>query len=143
MLHVHVACQWGLHMLGVAPRHCTTVVWDGMPEGKAGHKWPPLLNFYLFILLPPSPPPSPPSSSSSSSSLLLLLLQVCGLLYPSQQSVTIPSPWASGRLVETIHPVRDNYRFKETISFPGARHLFLKLDPRCSSQYDYDKVGTV
>ena len=24
--------------------------------------------------------------------------------------------------------------------FPGARNLFLKFDPRCASQYDYDKV---
>jgi E3 ubiquitin-protein ligase HECTD4 len=42
--------------------------------------------------------------------------------------------------VETIHPVRDNYKFKETVSFPGASNLYLKFDPRCSSQYDYDKV---
>ena len=27
------------------------------------------------------------------------------------------------------------------MSFPGARHLYLKFDPRCSSQYDYDKVS--
>ena len=26
------------------------------------------------------------------------------------------------------------------MSFPGAKHLYLKFDPRCSSQYDYDKV---
>ena len=54
--------------------------------------------------------------------------------------MSIPAPWASGRMIDTIHPVRDNYKFKETISFPGARHLFLKFDSRCSSQYDYDKV---
>ena len=36
--------------------------------------------------------------------------------------------------------MRDNYKFKETVSFPGARNLYLKFDPRCSSQYDYDKV---
>ena len=52
----------------------------------------------------------------------------------------MPSPWAMGRTIETIHPVRDNYKFKETISFPGAKNLYLKFDPRCSSQYDYDKV---
>ena len=52
----------------------------------------------------------------------------------------MPAPWATGRLVETIHPVRDNYKFKETISFPGAKNLYLKFDPRSSSQYDYDKV---
>ncbi|GFO01128.1 HECT domain-containing e3 ubiquitin protein ligase 4 [Plakobranchus ocellatus] len=52
----------------------------------------------------------------------------------------IPTPWASGKTVETIHPVRDNYKFKETIHIPGARCLYLRFDPRCSSQYDYDKV---
>lgn len=52
----------------------------------------------------------------------------------------IPAPWATGRVVETIHPVRDNYKFKETVSFPGARNLYLKFDARCASQYDYDKV---
>lgn len=36
--------------------------------------------------------------------------------------------------------MRDNFKFKETVSFPGARNLYLKFDPRCSSQYDYDKV---
>ena len=55
-------------------------------------------------------------------------------------TIKIPAPWAAGRVVETIHPVRDNYRFKETVSFPGATNLYLKFDPRCSSQYDYDKV---
>ena len=69
--------------------------------------------------------------------------QACVLLYSSSgelSSLRVPSPWATGRLIETIHPVRDNYKFKETVSFPGARNLFLKFDPRCSSQYDYDKV---
>ena len=28
-----------------------------------------------------------------------------------------------------------------TVWFPGACHLYLKFDPRCSSQYDYDKVS--
>ncbi|KAK7506010.1 hypothetical protein BaRGS_00002732 [Batillaria attramentaria] len=52
----------------------------------------------------------------------------------------IPAPWASGKTVETIHPVRDNYKFKETVHIPGARCLYLRFDPRCSSQYDYDKL---
>lgn len=55
-------------------------------------------------------------------------------------SLPIPSPWTAGKTVETIHPVRDNYKFKETVKLPGARNLFLKFDPRCASQYDYDKV---
>ena len=66
---------------------------------------------------------------------------MCSILYKGQKKVQIPAPWASGRTIETIHPVRDNYKFKETVSFPGARHLYLKFDPRCSSQYDYDKVS--
>ncbi|XP_025090246.1 probable E3 ubiquitin-protein ligase HECTD4 isoform X2 [Pomacea canaliculata] len=52
----------------------------------------------------------------------------------------IPAPWASGKTVETIHPLRDNYKFKEVVHIPGARCLYLRFDPRCSSQYDYDKL---
>ena len=52
----------------------------------------------------------------------------------------IPAPWTTGKTVETIHPVRDNYKFKETVHIPGARCLYLRFDARCSSQYDYDKV---
>lgn len=55
----------------------------------------------------------------------------------------IPAPWSSGKTVESIHPVRDNYRFKETVHIPGARCLYLRFDPRSSSQYDYDKVWLV
>ena len=54
--------------------------------------------------------------------------------------IKIPAPWAAGRVVETAHPLRDNYKFRETVSFPGASNLYLKFDPRCSSQYDYDKL---
>jgi len=53
----------------------------------------------------------------------------------------IPAPWAAGKTVETVHPVRDNYKFKETVHIPGARCLYLRFDNRCSSQYDYDKVS--
>ncbi|XP_058707238.1 probable E3 ubiquitin-protein ligase HECTD4 isoform X4 [Poecile atricapillus] len=52
----------------------------------------------------------------------------------------IPAPWAAGKTVETVHPVRDNYKFKETVHIPGARCLYLRFDNRCSSQYDYDKL---
>ncbi|OWF52164.1 E3 ubiquitin-protein ligase HECTD4 [Mizuhopecten yessoensis] len=52
----------------------------------------------------------------------------------------IPAPWSSGKALESIHPVRDNYKFKETVHIPGARCLYLRFDPRCSSQYDYDKL---
>ncbi|KAJ8312853.1 hypothetical protein KUTeg_010226 [Tegillarca granosa] len=51
----------------------------------------------------------------------------------------IPAPWSSGKTLESIHPVRDNYKFKETVHIPGARCLYLRFDPRSSSQYDYDK----
>ena len=57
-------------------------------------------------------------------------------------SLSVPAPWAAGRTVETIHPVRDNYKFKDTVTIPGARSLYLRFDPRCATQYDYDKVGT-
>ena len=56
-------------------------------------------------------------------------------------NLTVPAPWVSGRLIETIHLFRNNYKFKWTVSFPGACHLYLKFDPRCSSQYNYDKVS--
>ena len=55
-------------------------------------------------------------------------------------SLSVPAPWAAGRTVETIHPVRDNYKFKDTVTIPGARSIFLRFDPRCATQYDYDKV---
>ncbi|KAL5256674.1 hypothetical protein ACHWQZ_G011808 [Mnemiopsis leidyi] len=55
-------------------------------------------------------------------------------------SLSVPAPWAAGRTVETIHPVRDNYKFKDTVTIPGARSLYLRFDPRCATQYDYDKV---
>ena len=54
--------------------------------------------------------------------------------------IKVPTPWAGGKILESCHPVRDNYKFKETISIPGARCLYIKFDPRCSSQYDYDKL---
>lgn len=63
------------------------------------------------------------------------------MLYSNLKEIKLPAPWASGRTLETIHPVRDNYKFKETVCFPGAKHLYLKFDSRCSSQYDYDKVN--
>ena len=52
----------------------------------------------------------------------------------------IPTPWAAGRSVESSHPLRDNYKLKETIKIPGARCLYVKFDKKCSSQYDYDKL---
>ena len=52
----------------------------------------------------------------------------------------IPTPWATGKTLESVHPIRDNYKFKDTVHIPGARCLYLRFDPRCSSQYDYDKV---
>ena len=68
-------------------------------------------------------------------------IQSCGLLYGGESlEVRVPSPWATGRTIETVHPVRDSYKYKETVTFPGAKNLYLKFDARCSSQYDYDKV---
>jgi E3 ubiquitin-protein ligase HECTD4 len=55
----------------------------------------------------------------------------------------IPAPWATGKTVESIHPVRDNYKYKETVHIPGARCLYLRFDSRSSTQYDYDKVSFV
>ena len=55
-------------------------------------------------------------------------------------TLKIPEPWRAGKIVESTHPLKDNYKFKETIKIPGARGLYLKFDNRCSTQYDYDKV---
>ncbi|XP_047684314.1 probable E3 ubiquitin-protein ligase HECTD4 isoform X5 [Prionailurus viverrinus] len=78
-----------------------------------------------------------------------------GRLFPDQRmleekeepgfltGLKIPAPWAAGKTVETVHPVRDNYKFKETVHIPGARCLYLRFDSRCSSQYDYDKSNSI
>eukprot|EP00092_Neocalanus_flemingeri_P030552 GFUD01033172.1.p1 GENE.GFUD01033172.1~~GFUD01033172.1.p1 ORF type:complete len:4225 (-),score=861.78 GFUD01033172.1:307-12981(-) len=55
--------------------------------------------------------------------------------------IKIPTPWATGKIVESGHPLRDNYKFKETIQIPGARCLYIRFDTRCASQYDYDKLA--
>lgn len=53
----------------------------------------------------------------------------------------IPAPWAAGKTVETVHPVRDNYKFKETVHIPGAAAACtLDLIADARRQYDYDKV---
>ena len=55
--------------------------------------------------------------------------------------IKIPTPWATGKIIESGHPLRDNYKFKETIHIPGARCLYIRFDTRCASQYDYDKLA--
>ena len=55
--------------------------------------------------------------------------------------IKIPTPWATGKVIESGHPLRDNYKFKETIHIPGARCLYIRFDTRCASQYDYDKLA--
>nr|KAG5713128.1 hypothetical protein BaRGS_007655 [Batillaria attramentaria] len=73
--------------------------------------------------------------------LILLSSQAALMLKRHQNSVPEDELDLGGTTtVETIHPVRDNYKFKETVHIPGARCLYLRFDPRCSSQYDYDKL---
>ena len=55
-------------------------------------------------------------------------------------SAAVPSPWFSPRMVESPHPVRDDFQFCKTVVLPGASCLYLKFDPRCATQYEYDKV---
>jgi len=86
---------------------------------------------------------SDPQASAVSIKTVLL---ICSLSLSGQEQgfmagLKIPAPWTSGKNVETVHPVRDNYKFKETVHIPGARCLYLRFDPRCSSQYDYDKAS--
>ena len=58
-------------------------------------------------------------------------------------NLQLPSPWTLGKTVESVHPVFEQYKFEETITFPGAKDLFLKFDEKCSTQYNYDKVCDV
>ena len=58
----------------------------------------------------------------------------------SLSSAAVPSPWSSPRKVESPHPVRDDFQCCKTVVLPGASCLYLKFDPRCATQYEYDKV---
>lgn len=62
---------------------------------------------------------------------------------PSLVSSAFLSPWLRPRKVESPHPVRDDYQCFKTVVLPGASCLYLNFDPRCATQYDYDKVGQV
>jgi len=53
----------------------------------------------------------------------------------------IPNPWMSGRVVESVHPVYDGYKLKETLYIKGASSLYLQFDRQCATQYDYDRVS--
>lgn len=55
-------------------------------------------------------------------------------------STFVPCPWDEGRIIESVHPLRENYKVRETFTILGTKHLYLFFDPRCSTQYDYDKV---
>lgn len=46
-----------------------------------------------------------------------------------------------GKVLETPHPMRDNYKYRESINLPGASHVYLLFDHRCATQYDYDKLS--
>eukprot|EP00041_Stephanoeca_diplocostata_P039548 m.1635171 g.1635171 ORF g.1635171 m.1635171 type:complete len:4171 (-) comp25420_c1_seq1:3546-16058(-) len=54
--------------------------------------------------------------------------------------ICMEKPWHRGVVMESIHPVRDNYKFSKTVTLAGADAIYLTFDPRCSSQYDYDKL---
>lgn len=58
----------------------------------------------------------------------------------AEKQYNVPKPWSKGILLESIHPLRDNYKFNETVCIKGASCLYLTFDKRSSSQYDYDKV---
>ena len=55
--------------------------------------------------------------------------------------MSIPKPWLGARTVASMHPVCDEYKLQKTITFFGAKALYVKFDERCATQYDYDKVG--
>ena len=54
--------------------------------------------------------------------------------------LSFPSPWSRGKILESPHPLKDNYKYKETVKIFGAQCLYLKFDERCATQYDYDKL---
>jgi hypothetical protein len=53
--------------------------------------------------------------------------------------IKVPAPWSQKKVVESDHPLKDGLKAKDTIIIPDARQLFVKFDPQCASQYDYDK----
>ena len=57
-----------------------------------------------------------------------------------EQKFVVPKPWAAGTVLESIHPVRDSYKFQDTVTIKGSKAIYLRFDPKCSTQYDYDKV---
>lgn len=62
---------------------------------------------------------------------------------PSLSSPAVPSPWSRPRKVESPHPLRDDYQCCKTVVLPGVSCLYVDFDPRCATQYDYDKVGQI
>eukprot|EP00045_Choanoeca_perplexa_P018473 m.292787 g.292787 ORF g.292787 m.292787 type:complete len:4258 (-) comp17829_c0_seq1:6294-19067(-) len=89
--------------------------------------------------------PSGHSDEPSLQRLFKACMQASASYVSKQQrthaSASLSQPWTSGVRVETIHPVHDNYQFKKTVRLANSPSLYLMFDPRCSSQYDYDKVS--
>ena len=57
-----------------------------------------------------------------------------------------------GRVVESPHPLKDNYKLKETVHIPGARCLYLKFDSKegaifgacaCLQNQPWEKLSTL
>lgn len=38
------------------------------------------------------------------------------------------------KVLESIHPLRDDYKFRESATIPGSKYLYLRFDHRCSTQ---------
>ena len=47
------------------------------------------------------------------------------------------------KTLESIHPLKDDYKFKECVTISGAKFLFLRFDPRCSTQLADSDILTV
>jgi len=50
-------------------------------------------------------------------------------------------PFQNYRTYESIHPIKENSKLREAIVFTGAKRLYVKMDPRSATQYDYDKFS--
>ncbi|XP_023341129.1 probable E3 ubiquitin-protein ligase HECTD4 isoform X2 [Eurytemora carolleeae] len=67
-----------------------------------------------------------------------------GLEIPKQvddgilSSVRIPTPWTIGRVLESPHPLKDNYKLKETVQIPGAKLLYIRY--LCTALYSVQLI---
>ena len=50
-------------------------------------------------------------------------------------------PWIISKNVSSPHPIKEGYKYQETVKFPGVRCLYLIFNERCSTMTDQDKLS--